>query len=223
MWDFKKASATSGGSVTCTCREGTGCNPDQAGNCYMMSCTLCKKETSGVMMRSERSGEVGLIGSKEALEKNLPYTDEALFDVKIVQDALMDFEKKYEKYLVIENDYCSKSMSSGKCQAQKGHTFIAVNVYGSTTFVPAKKEILRAVSGSVVTVSSLSCSCNVSGSCPMDSTWGHKYCDASSCTSCTMHGVAKIHQSVAKIHQGYGKKSRIHVAAKQAAKQDDLF
>jgi len=195
----KRASAGLSGSVTCTCnKESGGCSPDQKGNCYMTSCSNCSKSTSGVMIKNMKNKEVEFHSSKESLEQNLPDTNKELFNLIQVKEALRIFKRAYSKYLVFDDEYCPESKVSGVCKAKKGDVFVGVDVFGSTTYVPANKAIFkdsrfqasRARAG-LVSVSSLSCSC-ADGSCPMDSTWGHKYCDASNCQSCTMSGMANV-------------------------------
>lgn len=189
LYDAVRASFVGHGDVTCTCnKESGGCNPDQAGNCYMTSCSACSKTNSAVMLKApDGESDIRFIQSKSALADNLPSTSKQLFDVLPVKQAIENFNKKYREYLVDEESYCKDKYS---CEAREGHVFVAVNVYGSTTYVPMKEEITRFTSVGMVVVRKLSCSCNTNGACPMDSTWGHKYCDAANCQSCTMHGAA---------------------------------
>merc|ERR1719428_363325 len=154
----------------------------------MTSCNDCTKKNSAVLMKE--AGSVAILGSEEDLARNLPSTDGRLFDLEVVRDAVKGFNKEFGDSLVTDDDYCPESKETGVCEAKPGHTFVAVDVFGSTTYVPAKLSGMRAIGASAISVGKLSCSCNTSGSCPMDSTWGHKYCDAGSCQSCTMHGTA---------------------------------
>ena len=163
----------------------------------MTSCSNCSKSTSGIMMNMNNKG-VEFHSSKKSVEQNLPDTNKELFNLIQVKEALGIFKRAYSKYLVFDDEYCPESKVSGVCKAKKGDVFVGVDVFGSTTYVPANKAIFkdsrfqasRARAG-LVSVSSLSCSC-ADGSCPMDSTWGHKYCDASNCQSCTMSGMANV-------------------------------
>jgi len=195
VYDFATNRVGSSGSVTCTCNSGSGgCNPDESGNCYMTSCDNCSKTTSGVAIRTD--GSVKIMESAGEVKENLPSTSKALFDIKMFQESFKTFEKEYGEELIFDDDYCPESKKTGVCNAKKGHAFVAVDVYGSTTYIPAKLKTLQRsrhrnlrIGGSFA-LASLSCSCNSDGSCPMDSTWGHKYCDAGSCQSCTMSGTS---------------------------------
>lgn len=194
MFDFASKRLAFSGSVTCTCTSGTGCNPDEAGNCYMIGCNTCTKKTSGIAIRHDKS--VKFLENEKGVERNLPSTDARLFEIDMIQDGLKQFKKKYGKDLIFEDDYCPQSKETGVCEARDGHAFVAVDVFGSTTYVPAEIDKLGRFRGrnlravAAMAFASLSCSCNVGNSCPMDSTWGHKYCNAGDCTSCTMSGTS---------------------------------
>jgi hypothetical protein len=180
--DVASMVASGGGKVTCTCnKESGGCSPDESGNCYMTTCSNCSKSTSLAVILNDAG--VRLATTEEL--GTLPNVTSDMFKVPEVVQAIQAFNLQfYPEGQLPQFDAIDGSNAS----APDGYTFVAVYVFGHLSAFPIPTEMAKMVGGA--SSGGLSCACNVGSGCPMDSTWGHKYCDASSCKSCTMSGTS---------------------------------
>jgi len=76
-------------------------------------------------------------------------------------------------------------LDDGSFVAPQGHQWVALRVYGhqASILVPEAR-----ISGGMMVLNAVSCSCSSgSGGCTKKSDWrGVTWCEAGSCTSCTM-------------------------------------
>lgn len=184
---FYRSEAGGGGSVTCECNQGSGCDPIKNGDdygCLMKSgCSKCTKSTSSI------------IGVGVALREIIVVHPEH-------DSWVNNFSKLNGQYLLppafVDSDEVANFVA--ELRARIGHSqstarkVIFINMYGYIVpiEVPDDGEFdttsVAFVSAEAAGGAGVTCSCNVSGSCPKESKWGVIWCNSDGCTKCTMSG-----------------------------------
>lgn len=183
-----------GGSITCTCTKGSGgCSPvSQGGKSYCLmgsSCSSCDKSTAKVVLdvasgvRFASPGEV----------KTLPSVDAAMFKIPMVRKGLQEFRASLARDAGVTaeslEDATESKLSTGAgVAASRGRAYVAVSIYGRLAAFSV--PVAYAAARGLVAGGSVTCSCSAGTGCKYGSMLGAKYCDAGSCTKCTMNGAA---------------------------------
>ncbi|MFO0589334.1 MAG: hypothetical protein U0441_17485 [Polyangiaceae bacterium] len=183
--------ATTGGSITCSCTQGTGgCSPVAAGGksgCFMGdNCSTCSK--SGATKVVNTNAMVAFADPKEVVM--LPHVTPALLKLQFVADALAQFKDQVAAEAGLQSGADLDDPKNGFSAdphtyiAAPGWSLAAVNLYGYIALisVPESYAMMAAPSWG----SSQKCTCNAGSGCKAGSMLGAKYCDAGNCTSCTM-------------------------------------
>lgn len=185
--NYYKSAEGGSGSITCACTEGSGCDPIKQGDevgCLMKNgCSECSKTISKI--------------------KDVSHN---LIDLIIIRPVTNLFISKFEQ---IEGNYFLPSafieypeilellteIKSEQDKMESDTEVVFINVFGY--IIPL--EIKTAPGHTALVGSKITCTCNVSGSCPKESHWsGVVWCNTNNCTNCTMSGVAVNAEMVSK-------------------------
>lgn len=190
-----KWSRTTVAAVTCKCTSGTGCSPGTFGGkvaCVMTECTACTKSPGGALsLYPVRNNEADVSFLNKSELGTLPSVDSELLGIPEVQKAIRAFKT-----------------SLGVSENAPADFYIAVKIYGRVAAIGLPRTMRLPKTDSDVgaafvglaamemviypNVAAISCKCNVAGSsCPLEGNrvlrvW---WCNAPSCSSCTMGGV----------------------------------
>lgn len=184
---YYRSEAGGGGSVTCECTQGSGCDPIKNGDdygCLMKSgCSNCKKSTSSINGVGTAFREIIVVHPEyDAWVNNFSKLDgqyllpPAFFDADEVANFVAELRARF---------------NHAQTTARKA---IFINMYGYIVpiEVPDDGEFdttsVAFVSAEVAGGAGVTCSCNVNGSCPKESKWGVIWCNSDNCTKCTMSG-----------------------------------
>lgn len=186
-------------SVTCSCTKGTGCSPVKAQGeyyCVMNSgCTTCTMSTARVGTKQnikilgiiDYNMGVSFVSENKSLltsSKNKIISksiSEHFLSKPEVKQALLEF------YSVIYDKKVPTFITENK-DAPSGYSFSKVNLFGNEIMVPVKSNsISRELGISEIDDAAVTCSCKSGSGCVKKSFMGAKYCDAGSCTKCTLN------------------------------------
>lgn len=184
---YYRSSSGGEGSVTCECTSGSGCDPIKSGDdygCLMKSnCSQCKQTRARI---------IGI--------------DNELTDITVIHPdyapAVDNFNKLNNKYLLNASFIDAPEFKNplndllGMLPAKPWNRtkVIFINIHGY--IVPVEIPDSPDVDNTSIAFRSVgngddagvTCSCNVSGSCPKQSKLGVVWCNSDNCTKCTMSG-----------------------------------
>jgi hypothetical protein len=153
------------------------------------ACSSCDKSTAKVVLDFSSQAR---FAAKDEINK-LPSVDAAMFRIPQVKQALLDFRAQIAADAGVPVDSLDdgsevKSETGNGVSASRGRTYVAVNLFGrlAAISVPVTYAAARGLAAS----GSVSCSCSAGSGCKYGSLLGAKYCDAGSCTKCSMSGAA---------------------------------
>jgi hypothetical protein len=197
------------GSVTCTCTKGSGCHPVKAQGqygCLMNgSCSNCSK---GGIRNPQSGNEIEIVGIKSS-----EYSPLRLLSKRAVKsESMLDFLRtdnlpyfsncdisifNYDESKKAIDEYLSKMFSKEDMNKIKSNVLPSVEVeyimadfYGNTIALIAPKND---IGDDLLPINrKWTCTCQVTGSCPDESTILYKVCNAFSCKSCKGAGIIKI-------------------------------
>jgi len=186
--NYHRSAPGGSGSVTCECTEGSGCDPIRQGNdvgCLMKDgCSKCTKSS------------VSIIGVyQDLVDIIIMHPESSLFISDFSQIENQYFlPGSFLDYLEFENILNEIRLSQSK-MPESDRKIVFINAHGYILPIELK------LGGDNVSIVSedISCSCNVSGSCPKKKHWsGVVWCDSDDCTKCTMSGLARNSAGVEK-------------------------
>lgn len=192
--------------VTCTCTSGTGCSPVKyKGKYYCVmgeNCSVCDKTTSsesgetveivgvykvnsGITVLS-KSFETGLKAELTSMKSSLVgNVSAALFQIPIVKQELLDL------YKFIYGEKIPSFILTNEGRIPQGYKYIAISVYGNEAAIPVPAS---QVDETVYVIDegkdgAAACKCNDAKptGCKKSSFLGAVFCDAGSCTSCSLN------------------------------------
>jgi hypothetical protein len=186
--NFHKSAVGGSGSITCECTEGSGCDPivqgDEAGCLMKNGCSKCSKTKTEIN---------GVSQSLDNLIIIYPFTNLFIKEFDQIKGHYFlpsDFVEYPEILEVLSK---IKSEQDKTPESEKEVVFI--NVFGYIVPIEVK---MNGDNFSVVG-SDITCTCNVSGSCPKEKHWtGVVWCNSNNCTNCTMSGVAVNSKMISK-------------------------
>jgi len=184
---FYASIAGGSGSITCTCSEGSGCDPitnPLGTGCLMKSgCSQCSKSTSSIANIATDMLELAVFAN----ESDVSITEFSQLDGSYyLPEKFLEFEAITELLTDITAGFDTGDGAEMKT------VFVNLLGYSAAIEVPVESDntSLAVVAGGGGS-GDVSCSCNVSGSCPLKKHWsGTKWCESDGCTSCTMSGVS---------------------------------
>jgi len=172
------------GSVTCTCTEGSGCDPVKSGGdygCLMKhGCSSCDKENASISSVSAALSEIVILSS----EFDLFVESFAKLNEKyLLPTAFIDYEPIADLLGELERNLLESSVQERKT--------VLINAYGYILpiEVPADVDDTSIAFLNGGSSGGETCSCNVNGDCPRKKKLIVVYCDSDNCTSCTMSGI----------------------------------
>lgn len=191
--------------VTCTCNQGSGgCSPVKAKGSYYCvmndNCSNCSKSVSkanktvnilGVYKPEEG---ISFISNNEVegLKSSLYTSKEDVYGNFFPELLSIEEVKKslLELYTIVYSDKIPEFILTNSNRIPKGYSYVKVNIYGNEAVIPVPNdyvdESMRALPPEDE-VGGVSCTCNKGKGCKLSSMLGVKYCDAGSCTSCTLN------------------------------------
>ncbi|RTY74578.1 hypothetical protein [Flavobacterium sp. LS1R10] len=186
-------------SVTCSCTKGSGCSPVKAQGeyyCVMNSgCTTCTTSTARIGTKQnikilgiiDYNMGVSFVSESKSLltsSKNKIISksiSEHFLNKTEVKKALLEF------YSVIYDKNIPSFITENK-NPPAGYSFSKVNLFGNEIMVPVKSNSFSTELGiSEIDDAAVTCSCSSGSGCVKKSFMGAKYCDAGSCTKCTLN------------------------------------
>ncbi len=185
-------------SVTCSCSVGSGCSPVKVQGeyfCVMNSgCTTCTMSAAKIGS-NQKIDIIGIIDYNvgvsfvSEIESNLTSPINKIISKGISEEVLSRTEVKkalLDFYTVIyDNDI--PSFITDNESVPEGYSFAKVNLFGNAIMVPVKSNTFsRKLGIAEIEDSAVSCFCSIGTGCIKKSYLGAKYCDAGSCTVCTL-------------------------------------
>lgn len=187
-------------SVRCTCTQGTGCSPvSYDGNYYCVmneGCNTCKMrvsdsdneeiEIAGIMDERSPVKFISNVKSKFTTQEklNLKYhLNEDFFKNKEIKKQLNNL------YKVIYGKNIPDFITYNSTILPKNYSYTKVDFYGNKIFVPIPTQLsIEEEYIEIIDDGKVTCKCNrgVAG-CKLKSFLGAKYCDAGSCSDCTLN------------------------------------
>lgn len=184
--NFHRSIAGGGGSVTCTCTKGSGCDPIKSGNdygCLMKDgCSSCDKSTSSISGLNVDLIEFVIINPE--------------FNISVDEFSQLNGHFLLPRNFIESNEVSDllSELNTNMSQTSTTEKKVAfLNAYGY--IVPLEIPVdmdntsisFRSIGGDGTGVT---CSCNIAGkSCPKESKFGVVWCNSDNCTSCTMNGI----------------------------------
>ncbi|WP_396178242.1 hypothetical protein [Flavobacterium sp.] len=188
-------------SVTCTCSKGKGCSPVKVkgeyycvmnrgcSTCSMSVSTTGKKQNITILGIIDYSAGVSFISEVKSpltspQDKIISKTSsEQFLNKPEVKKALLEF------YSVIYDNKIPNFILENQ-DAPQGYSYSKVNLFGNEIMIPVKSNsISKSLRiASIEEASAVSCTCakGKGSGCVKKSFMGAKYCDAGSCTVCTL-------------------------------------
>ncbi len=194
--DYYETRGPVGGSITCTCHEGSGCDPikngDDVGCLIKAGCTSCSRS------------DINLSGIAQPL-KNIVILNEdereifiSTFD-QIAERAIIPGE--FLEYKAIK-DVLSELISNMPSDVSDERMITFINLYGYIFPIEVSANddnVSLRLTGLPGGGGEITCTCNVPGDCPKEKHWsGVVWCNSDNCTSCTMSGLVTDKNGVSK-------------------------
>lgn len=189
--DTGATAMATGGTLGCHCQSNDG-NCDSVmthgklGCWVTSSCSQCVSNGASTVAHLDAGIQFALAADVDGLPPVTP----ALLKVKIVADAFEEFKALVAADAGLAGPEDLDGPATGDLAGE--HTFVAaqgwalaaVNVYGHLALISVPETY--AAQAALAWGSSQKCSCGSGSGCTPGSMLGAKYCDAGSCTSCTM-------------------------------------
>ena len=172
------------GSVTCTCTEGSGCDPVKSGGDYGClikdGCSSCDKDKASISGVSVALEDIVILSSELDL---FVETFKDLNEKYLLPAAFIDYEPIANLLGELERNFLESAIGERKT--------IFINTYGYILpiEIPADIDNTSVAFLNGEGSGGETCSCNVAGDCPKKKKLIVVYCDSDNCTSCTMSGI----------------------------------
>lgn len=164
------------GEITCKCTSGNGgCSPGKYGSsmgCVMTTCGTCEKSGTSLTMPTLTFRSMIILN----LNQPMAFFESAiqLHEKILLPEEFFDLDIITEQLEELQENLISSSSENTK--------IVPISIYGYVVMI----EIPEDIDTSSPYAADVNCNCNSSGSCPLEKKLIVTYCDASSCSSCTM-------------------------------------
>ena len=185
--NFHRSVGGGGGSVTCKCSSGSGCDPIKSGNdygCLMKEdCNTCTKSTSGITGVDVDLAEICILNPESGFSVDkFSQLDNKMF----LPNGFINAEE-----IVSLVEGLNKSSEQTSITAKK---VVLLNAYGYLLPIEVSIEsdntsLYFRSTNDGDTDAGVSCSCEIAGkSCPKESKFTVVWCNSDNCQTCTLSG-----------------------------------
>lgn len=184
--NFYRSLAGGSGSVTCTCKKGSGCDPIKSGSdygCLMKeNCSSCDKSSSSIAGVHDNLEHLLIMNPEYSLGVDV---FEQLDQHFLLPPVFLEAQEFKEFFTQLQEQLKETESTNTKVAFLNAYGYIAaVKIHDDQDNTSIA---FKAIGGDGT--AAVSCSCNVAGkSCPKDSKFNVVWCNSDNCTSCTMSG-----------------------------------